>query len=304
MPESPRPGALPLVLMVNDEEWTIRSIQSILSRDGYSVVTAYTGGQGVDLASRVSPDIVLVDLHLPDMSGGELCTLMRGLPAVRPGVPIIMLSSGQVSREERLDAYRRGAWDVLQPPFDPQELLARLEPYLGAKRDLDQALSCTDVDPLTGCYNVQGLMRRLREVSSEARRYHRPLACVVIGPSVVGEDPEGHGGRDGLDDERFIRRVSDAILTLKRSSDAVARMGPSDFVILAPGTDQEGAERLLQRVLERVKGDGEVSLGAGLFAVSGTDPDPPSPEEFLRRATNSLRGVQTGSNRVRTSGST
>ena len=232
-------------------------MQSILGRDGYSVVTAYTGRQGLDLASRVRPDMVFVDRHLPDIDGIELCSNLRSLPALRASVPVLLLASGALSRDERMEAYRGGAWDVLQHPFDSQELLARLEPYLHAKRDLDEALSGADIDPVTGCYNAQGLLRRLREVGSDARRNQRPLACVVIRPEPSGADTAGSGSRadglDGLGDERIIRRVSEVLLTLKRSSDAVARTAQRDFVILAPGTDQEGAERLLERVLEAVK---------------------------------------------------
>ena len=95
----------------------------------------------------------------------------------------ILLTSGAVSRGERLEAYSAGAWEVLQPPFDPQELLARVEPYIRAKRDVDQALEGVDVNPLTGCYNARGLMRRLQEVIADARRHHRPLACVATEPS-------------------------------------------------------------------------------------------------------------------------
>ncbi len=96
---------------------------------------------------------------------------------------------------------------------------------------------------------------------------------------------------------------------MTRASDAVARMAQTDFVILAPGTDREGADRLIERVLEGLAGEGrpEVSLQAGVCAVSGSEPDSPAAEEFLRRATNALRDAQTreswdGWNRLHTFG--
>lgn len=281
-----------LALLINDEEWTTRSIESILRPEGYAVLMAYTGRQGFELASRVDADLLLVDLQLPDITGIELCARLRRL--VRPSVPIVLFTSGSVGRTQRLQAFRAGAWDLLQPPFDSQELVARLGPYVRAKRDADQAIEGADIDPQTGCYNSRGLMRRLKELGAEAKRSGRPLACVAIGPSAV-DSPEGRGD-EASEDAEFARRLGEILLSLTRASDAVARMATHDFVIVAPGTDKEGADRLIQRVLEKSGEPGRpgVSLQAGVCAVSGADADSPAAaEEFLRRATNALRDVQT-----------
>jgi PleD family two-component response regulator len=296
MSESAAPGDMHLALLINDEEWTTRSIESILKPEGYAVLMAYTGRQGFELASRVDADLLLIDLQLPDINGIDLCARLRRLASVRPSVPIVLFTSGAISRSQRLAAYRAGAWDVLQPPFDPQELIARLGPYLRAKKDVDQALNAADLDPQTGCYNSRGLMRRLKEMRAEARRSERPMACVVIGPSSVdgaGAHPGGSG--EGLADPEAARKLADLLLTLTRTSDAVARMAHTDFVILAPGTDRQGADRLIERVLQGVMADGRPasSLQAGVCTVSGSEADSPAAEEFLRRATTALRDVQT-----------
>jgi PleD family two-component response regulator len=292
---SAAPGEMHLALLINDEEWTTRSIESILKPEGYAVLMAYTGRQGFELASRVDADLLLIDLNLPDINGIDLCSRLRKLPAVRASVPIVLFTSGAISRSQRLQAYRCGAWEVLQPPFDPQELVARLAPYVRAKRDADLALQGADIDPQTGCYNSRGLMRRLKELKAEARRSERPLACVVIGPSSV--DPEAKAGFAGSDEGSgdLMRKLGDLILSVTRASDAVARMAQNDFVILAPGTDREGADRLIARVLEGLArpDQPDVSLQAGVCAVSGADADSPAPEEFLRRATSALRDAQT-----------
>ena len=299
MTDSTAPTGMHIALLINDGEWTTRSIESILRPEGYAVIRAYTGRQGFELASRVDPDLLLIDFQLPDINGIELCARLRRLPAVRPSVPVVLITSGTMNRSQRLEAYRSGAWDVLQPPFDPQELIARLEPYVRAKRDVDRAVEGADIDPETGCYNSRGLMRRFKEVSAEARRSHRPLACVVIGPSSVdGSPPEPWGSveaEQGSGEGDLTRRLGDHLLTLTRESDSVARMAQTDFVILAPGTDREGADRLIARVLEALQEEGRPvpSLQAGICAVSDADADSLAAEEFLRRATSSLRDAQT-----------
>lgn len=295
-------GATPLVLLINDEEWTTRSIESILGPQGYAVLTAYTGRQGLDLAARTRPDIILVDAHLPDVDGTELCVQLRRLSGTRDIVPILLVTSGPLDRTSRLDAYRCGAWAVLQPPFDPQEILARLEPYLRAKRAADAAFEDADVDPLTGCYNARGLLRRLKEIAADAQRTHRPVACIAIGLSGEEESLPSPGRRAGDPprgaDAEMTRIISDLLLTTKRTADAVARTGETDFVILAPGTDRDGADRIVERLIERLNGAASrVSLRAGASVASGMDSDTPNPEELLRRATSALRDAQ-GRNRV------
>ncbi len=205
MGDTQTPTGMHLALLINDEEWTTRSIESILRPEGYAVLRAYTGRQGFELASRVDADLLMIDVQLPDISGIELIARLRQLPTVRPSVPIVVFTSGKMSRSQRLEAYCQGAWDILQPPFDPQELVARMEPYIRAKRDVDRAIEGADMDPQTGCYNARGLMRRLREVGAEARRSQRPLACVVLGPSSVEGTPTESGaaaeGKEGGGEE-------------------------------------------------------------------------------------------------------
>ena len=294
MSESAVPGDMHLALLINDEEWTTRSIESILKPEGYAVLMAYTGRQGFELASRVDADLLLIDLQLPDITGIELCARLRRLASIRPSVPIVLFTSGAISRSQRLAAFRAGAWDVLQPPFDPQEMIARLSPFLRAKRDVDRAIHAADIDPQTGVYNSRGLMRRLKELRAEASRSQRPLACVVIGPSSVDGDA-GAANSEPLADPEVARKLAEVLMSLTRESDAVARMAHTDFVILAPGTDREGADRLIERVLEGLGEGGRptVSLQAGVCTVSGAEADSPAAEEFLRRATVALRSVQT-----------
>jgi DNA-binding response OmpR family regulator len=297
MSDSQAANGMHLALLINDEEWTSRSLESMLRPEGYAVVRAYTGRQGYELASRLNADLVVVDLKLPDIDGVELCRRLRELPAVRATLPIVMVTSGPMGRAQRLEAYRAGIWDVIEPPFDPLELVARLQPYVRAKCEMDQAMERADIDAETGCYSVRGLIRRLTEVRADARRSSRPLACVVIGPSST-EAPEGVRSPSWeVASNELTRRLGIQLLELTRESDAVARTAETDFVILAPGTDREGAERLIARVLEGLEEDGGVGgfLRAGVCAVSANDVDSPAADEFLRRATHALRDAQTRS---------
>ena len=69
--------APPLVLIANDQEWSARSLESILGPQGYAVVRAHTGRQAIDLAWRTHPDAIVIDSGMPDIGGVEVCRLLR-----------------------------------------------------------------------------------------------------------------------------------------------------------------------------------------------------------------------------------
>ncbi len=300
-------GGIPLVLLINDEEWTTRSIESILKPEGYAVLRAFTGKQGLELASRIRPDLLLVDFRLPDITGVDLCARLRQLPTIRPSTPILIFTSGSLRKQDEMEGFRAGAWGMLAPPFNPDELVARLAPLVAAKRDADAALETSFLDPVTGFYNIQGLMRRVSEVSADTSRSRRPLTCVVLGP-------RGAAGSQDEDDQRSgdileldimggqtAKGLGTSLVATTRSSDSLGRIGLSDFVVLAPGTDATGALKLAERILRKTDasvgsaGSAVPEMAVGLYSVSGLEPAGLVPEEFLRRATLALRQAQSPS---------
>ena len=292
MNESNSLEGTPLVLLIDDEEWTARSLESILRPEGYAVLRAYTGGQGLELASKIRPDLLLIDFRLPDMTGVDLCSRMRQLHTIRPSTPILVFNSGALTRQDELDGFRAGAWGMISSPFNPQELLARLVPLIAAKRDMDVALESCFVDPLTGFYNIRGLMRRITEISADTSRSGRPLACVVLGPVRKGElgveeSVPDVDLEDTIGPKAVARTLGELLTSSTRSSDAIGRVGDSDFLIVAPGTNRAGALRLAERVMDTLdegaaKNEqiGLLDLKARFYALSGSEPEVVTPEEF------------------------
>ncbi len=316
MARRPQATGSPLVLLINDEEWTARSLETILKPHGYAVLMAYTGRAALELSTRVRPDAILVDLRLPDMEGRDVCARLRQMPTVRPSTPILAFSSGAMSRRERLSCLRVGAWEVFHPPFDPDELLTRIGTYVAAKQDADVAREASHEDSVTGFYNIRGLSRRVTEITADASRHERPLACVVFGSDAPeAQDqrrdetsvPEAQEmPRDERADAALVRGVANALVSVTRLSDVVARVGGGEFVIVAPGTDEPGAVRLAERILDVVESDPtrfglspNVRLRAGFHAVAEPHRETVIPEELLSRATTALRQAQTEGNGVR-----
>ena len=88
----------PLVLIANDQEWSARSLESILSPNGFRVVRAFTAQQAVEAVLRHHPDIIVLDAQMPDMHGFDVCRTLRDDSLVGPAVPIIITTAGPSGR--------------------------------------------------------------------------------------------------------------------------------------------------------------------------------------------------------------
>jgi DNA-binding response OmpR family regulator len=117
------------VLVVDDEPRIVEFLVENLSADDFSVLTASNGEQALDVLARTTPDVVLLDVVLPDMSGYDVCRRVRNSDAIvdpwDPDLPIIMLSA-KAEHTDRVRGLARGADDYVTKPFHYPELLARI----------------------------------------------------------------------------------------------------------------------------------------------------------------------------------
>lgn len=282
----------PLVIIANSQEWHTRSLESILGPHGYAVLRAYTGKQAFDRAVTAHPDVIMIDTDLPDIDGLELCRQLRSDPRVPSSVPILVTSPGHPSRHKRLEAMRAGAWDYLGSALDGEELPLKLDAYVRAKFDADRAREESLLDHITGLYNTRGLARRARELGSHAFRVHAPFACVVFAPMMengAAEQPDAEAAVAGA-----VERLARLLRQTGRVSDAIGRLGPSEFAIIAQGTDEEGVEKLADRLSRAVSAIAEetgarLRICAGYDAIRDYHEAPIDPADMLVRATMAMR---------------
>ncbi len=114
-------GPGPHILVIDDEPQILRALRTILLEKKFRVTTASRGEEGLTLAAAESPDLIILDLSLPDMDGIEVCSRLRQWSQV----PIIVLSVRDAERD-KVAALDRGADDYLTKPFGIEELLARI----------------------------------------------------------------------------------------------------------------------------------------------------------------------------------
>jgi DNA-binding response OmpR family regulator len=113
------------ILVVDDEPGIIEIASAYLRRDGFTVRTATTGRRALDAVTTQLPDLVVLDLMLPDVSGEDVCVALRR----RSSVPILMLTA-KSAEADRLRGLALGADDYLVKPFSPRELVARVRAIL------------------------------------------------------------------------------------------------------------------------------------------------------------------------------
>jgi diguanylate cyclase (GGDEF)-like protein len=244
------PGAvepLPRVLIVEDNDLERLLIRHRLRIDRVELYEAADGASAVELARSAAPDLILLDLHLPDLSGFEVIHLLKEDPATR-SIPVIFVSA-TATVEAKVRALDLGAIDFVTKPFDPVELRARLRVAFRLKFQQDLLEKRAHLDALTGLANRLALRERLEAEWSACRRRGTPLSLLIADVDHFKRinDRFGHAAGD-----EALRRVAEALRAVARGSDLVARFGGEEFVVLAPDCDLAGAVGLAERTREQV----------------------------------------------------
>lgn len=272
------------VLIANDQEWSARSLESLFSAEGYQVVRAFTAAQALKQAETSRPDVIILDRQMPDLDGPEVCRRMRADPRIGMTTPIIITTAGQAGRAQKAEAFEAGAWDFFGQPIDPEILLFKVKTFLQARRGYESGAVETLLDPATGLYTRRGLDRRAREIIAEARRHGHAVTCVVFSPT----DPDIESAMERVDE--LAQKVADFFRRHGRAADAVGRLAPLEFGVIAPDTNAEGAARIMQRLEEAVaNGDGRVQMRASYYIPESLEELQADPTDLIDRAGATLR---------------
>lgn len=171
------------ILLIEDDPGLTRTVTDLLRAEGYDVEHAPDGARALALATSESLDLLLLDLMLPDADGFDICRTLR-----REGLrtPILMLTA-RASVDDRVTGLRLGADDYLPKPFDPEELLARIEALLRrtSERVLPRPVRFGDLElDLAG----MTLLRNGREVPLKAMEFQLLVYLVQNAGTALSRD--------------------------------------------------------------------------------------------------------------------
>jgi len=293
------PSARPVdVLIASKQEWSSRSLASILAPQGYRVVKTYTRVQAITHIRRNPPDAILIDEELPDGDGHALCRDLYDQGLISPSTPVFLSLSRPPTRRDRLAALRAGAWACLGEPLDAEELLAALDVFVLAKLDADHARTTGLVDEMTGVYNSRGLARRAEELGAHAARLHTGLGCVLLAADTEPPDGDVTPSDAPL---ALLRRIAAVLRAVARHSDAIGRLSPNAFAVVAVDTDATQARRLAERLVSAILGEPlpavaslpRFRLRAGYHGVSDFHVAAIDSSELMLRASAALQRART-----------
>lgn len=245
------------ILVADDEPDNLALIQLMLEHEGYCVFAVENGREAVEQMSTRRPDLVILDVTMPVMDGLEACRRIK-LDENTRDIPVIFLSAHNET-DVQVNGLSLGANDFIGKPFNREELLARVDVAIRLKREHDGLLASAEesrihlelaqeqalTDALTGLLNRYGLQRSLGREQAEARRYQRPLACLMIDMDNFKLVNDNHGHSAG---DIALQQVARILTEVVRGSDMVFRYGGEEFLALLPETDLEGAGALAEKI--------------------------------------------------------
>lgn len=298
-------STFPRLLAIDDSELIHRLLRARLQNERFAMHFAFGGKEGLQMTRSLKPDVVLLDLDMPDMGGFEVLSELKS-HAETQDISVIMVSASS-EVENRVRALDLGATDFISKPFDIVELKARLRSAMRVQHLIKILAQKAQIDGLSGLWNHTYFEKRLAEEMAEAVRHSRPLSLIVadIDSFKKTNDQFGHLFGD-LVIERFA-----AILSGGRMSDISCRYGGEEFVVILPQTTAaeaiEVAERYRAQLAQLTWSDHPglvVSASFGVCDLESLD-TPKTPENFFSTADRAMyRAKEMGRNRVEFNGAT
>ncbi|MAE35959.1 MAG: diguanylate cyclase response regulator [Oceanospirillaceae bacterium] len=217
---------LSTVLIVDDSPSNIRVMAAVL-QERYRVKTATSGQQCLDMALKHKPDLILLDIEMPGISGYETCRELKDMSETRD-IPIIFVTGRDNIEDEEL-GLRIGAVDYITKPIRPVILSARVDTHVTLKRQQDRLLQLAMHDQLTGLYNRHYMLEMVEQRIARARRHNTPLTTLIIDLDHFKKINDTHGHIAG---DQILEQVSALLQRQCRTEDTVARFGGEEFIVL------------------------------------------------------------------------
>jgi len=254
------PERKPRLLVVDDQPTNIQVLYRVFA-DDCQVFMATSGEQALHTAREEAPDVILLDVMMPDMDGYEVCRQLKQDSATRD-IPVLFVTAHHEAQEEAR-GLACGAVDFITKPIHPAVVRARVHTHLTLQRQTEVLKRLVFIDALTHAFNRRYFDERLAEEWGRARRTGRPLGLILIDVDYFKQFNDVNGHQRGDD---ALRQVAQALKgTILRPGDVVCRYGGEEFACLLPDTDLDGALQVAQRMKLAVR---ELAIGHPASAVA------------------------------------
>jgi diguanylate cyclase (GGDEF)-like protein len=296
-------GKKPLILIVDDTPTNIQVLAESL-RAEYRVRVAGSGKAAFEIIAKVgAPDLILLDVMMPDMDGYEVCRRLKQAPETQ-NVPVIFVTAKADAIDEEY-GLSLGAVDYIAKPFHLPIVAARVRNHINLKIKTDLLESQAMLDGLTNIPNRRRFDETFESEWKRALRGGTPLSLIMADIDFFKRYNDNYG--HGIGDDCLKKVAASLASSIDRPSDLVARYGGEEFVAILPDTDATGAHAMAERFrshVEKMKITHEfsevskfVTVSVGLACVIPTLDM--APEAVLKKADEMLyQAKELGRNRV------
>jgi two-component system, cell cycle response regulator len=252
-------------MVVDDQPVTRDSTARVLREGGFRVVTCADGQEAIARALTERPDVVVLDVLMPGMSGLEVGRALKRNALLAGELLPVLLLSGKGDPASRVEGLRSGAEDFVAKPYDHEELRVRVTGLVRTRQTVTELVKLRlragpteedlpvggAIDPLTGLYDQRYLTQRLDEEFQRAERAAEPLSLMALDLDLFDAVNSRFGRAAG---DRLLGACGRAIVRSCRDKDVVTHPGGDEFVVILPGSHFAAALGAAERVWRAVKG--------------------------------------------------
>jgi len=235
-------------VLVADDDAINREVLGELLKPEYTVLLARNGAQTLERAMRHLPDLILLDVMMPDMDGYEVLRRLRDEPQTAH-ISVIFIS-GLDRPEDEANGLKMGASDYIVKPFNQTVVMARVALHLQVVRQRRMLERLANIDGLTELANRRRFDEMYEREWQRARRSGRPLSLALLDIDAFKQFNDRYGHPAGDRALRSVARVAGA--AMRRPGDLAARYGGEELLFLMPETGAVEARRLAEDVREAV----------------------------------------------------
>lgn len=238
----------PIVLLIDDSVDVHRLLTARLRNEPMVLMSAESGAEGLRLAKKLLPAVVLLDLDMPEIDGFEVLRGLKDDPSTSD-IPVVVLS-GLTASQDKVTAFDLGAIDYITKPFDITELRVRVRSALRMHNLVQMLAQRAQIDGLSGLWNRAYFDHRWEEETAAVSRHGRPLTLALIDLDHFKSinDTYGHPAGDTV-----IQGLAAIVSEQTRTSDICCRYGGEEFVIIMPDTAPDDGMMLCERIRVALK---------------------------------------------------
>lgn len=261
------------ILIIDDDVELVAYLRESLERSSYYVSIALSAGRGLKLFYENKPDLILLDIMLPDRSGIDVLHQIIG-KAKKERIPILIIS-GEQSKEVRIHAYSLGVMDYILKPVDTGLFLALIRNRFELKREWQESII---VDELTGAFNRKYFNQTMKQLLSDFRRTGRTFSLALLDLDYFKRVNDTYGHLTG---DEVLQTFAELVKQSIRTEDTFCRYGGEEFALFMPNTPAEQALLVMERIQEafadrEFRGRREsfhVTFSCGVTGISGEEQD-------------------------------